>query len=97
MSEEKSGIDIEVVEGLVTIYRTLISPEISPNNYLAALAFTLGYVAAHSTVSKERLREHILKAAEDAFDLERTRVLAVPEARAKLEEWESRSDRNSVH
>lgn len=97
MSEEKSGIDIEVVEGLVTIYRTLISPEISPNNYLAALAFTLGYVAAHSTTSKERFREHVLKAAEDAFDLERARVLAVPETRKKLEEWESRQNSDRVH
>lgn len=96
-SDETSGIDIVTVKALIEINLALISPKVAPNNYLAALAYTLGHVAAHATTSKERLREYIFKAAEDAFDLERERVLAVPEARAKLAEWESSQNRDSVN
>lgn len=97
MSEEKSGIDFEVVEGLFEVYKLLITPKVAPNNYIAAMAITLGYTAAKSTMSKERLREHVYKLVETAFDTERERVLTLPEARKKLEEWESRHNRNTVN
>ena len=97
MSDEKSGIDIVTVKALVTAIKMLITDKIPPNNYLAALAFCLGETAAHTTTSKERFHDHILKACEDAFDLERERLLAMPKVREQLEAWESGKDRDSVH